>query len=47
METNIPPLELLSVRGWVDTAQEVSVEEIMLEIVDGDEEVLRFLFPGT
>ena len=30
-------------QGWVDTAQEVSVEEIMLEIVDGDEEVLRCL----
>ena len=33
---NIPPPELSSVRGWVDTAQEVSVEEIMLEIVDGE-----------
>ena len=42
-KNNIPPPELSSVRGWVDTAQEVSVEEIMLEIVDGDEEVLRCL----
>ncbi len=42
-KNNIPPPELSSVRGWVDTAQEVSVKEIMLEIVDGDEEVLRCL----
>ncbi len=42
-KNNIPPPELSSVRGWVDTAQEVSVEEIMLDIVDGDEEVLRCL----
>ncbi len=40
---NIPPPELSTVRGWVDTAQEVAVEEIMLEIADGDEEVLSCL----
>ncbi len=40
---NIPPPELSSVRGWFDTAQEVAVEEIMLEIIDGDEEVLSCL----
>ncbi len=40
---NIPPPELSSVIRWVDTAQEVSVEEIMLEIVDDDEKVLRCL----
>ena len=39
----IPTPELSSVRGWVDTAQEGAVEEIMLEIVDGDEEVLSCL----
>lgn len=39
----IPPPELSSVTEWVDAAQEVALEEIMLEIVNGDEEVLNCL----
>lgn len=36
----ILPPQLSSVKGWVDAAQEVALVEIMLEIVDGDNDVL-------
>ena len=39
-EKKIPPPKLSSVREWVDAAQEVALEEIMLDIVNGDKEVL-------
>lgn len=39
-QKEIPSPKLSSVREWVDSAQDVALEEIMLDIVNGDEEVL-------